>query len=38
VAAHARPDMLVAMAGLPTTAIGKIDKKAIARQVTRAGD
>jgi mycobactin salicyl-AMP ligase len=33
VAAHARPDMLVAMASLPTTAIGKIDKKAIARQV-----
>jgi mycobactin salicyl-AMP ligase len=33
VAAHARPDMLVAMAALPTTPIGKIDKKAIARQV-----
>jgi mycobactin salicyl-AMP ligase len=31
VAAHARPDMLVAMAALPTTAIGKIDKNAIAR-------
>ncbi len=33
-AAHARPDMLVAMAALPTTPIGKIDKKAIARHVT----
>lgn len=33
VAAHARPDMLVAMAALPTTPIGKVDKKAIARQV-----
>jgi mycobactin salicyl-AMP ligase len=33
VAAHARPDMLVAMASLPTTPIGKIDKKAIARQL-----
>ncbi|MGA7051184.1 MAG: AMP-binding protein [Mycobacterium sp.] len=33
VALHARPDMLVVMAALPTTPIGKIDKKAIARQV-----
>ncbi len=33
VAAHARPDMLVAMAALPTTPIGKIDKKAIAREL-----
>jgi mycobactin salicyl-AMP ligase len=33
VAAHARPDMLVAMAALPTTPIGKVDKKAIARQL-----
>jgi mycobactin salicyl-AMP ligase len=33
VAAHARPDMLVAMAALPTTPIGKIDKKAICRQL-----
>jgi mycobactin salicyl-AMP ligase len=32
-AAHARPDMLVALTALPTTPIGKIDKKAIARQV-----
>lgn len=30
VAAHARPDMLVEMAALPTTPVGKIDKKAIA--------
>jgi mycobactin salicyl-AMP ligase len=37
VAAHARPDMLVAMADLPTTPIGKIDKKAIAHQVGSAG-
>ena len=33
VATHARPDMLVAMAALPTTPIGKIDKKAIARRL-----
>jgi len=33
VAVHARPDMLVAMAALPTTPIGKVDKKAIARQI-----
>ncbi len=32
VAAHIRPDMLVPMAALPTTPIGKIDKRAIARQ------
>jgi mycobactin salicyl-AMP ligase len=37
VAAHARPDMLVAMASLPTTPVGKIDKRAIARQVGVAG-
>jgi mycobactin salicyl-AMP ligase len=37
VATHARPDMLVAMAALPTTPIGKIDKKAIARQVGSVG-
>ncbi len=30
VAAHARPDMLVEMAALPTTPLGKVDKKAIA--------
>ena len=33
VAAHARPDMLVPMSTLPTTAVGKVDKKAIARQL-----
>ena len=37
VAAHARPDMLVAMAALPTTPIGKIDKRAIARQIGGTG-
>ncbi|SRX94671.1 Bifunctional enzyme MbtA: salicyl-AMP ligase (SAL-AMP ligase) + salicyl-S-ArCP synthetase [Mycobacterium tuberculosis H37Rv] [Mycobacterium shimoidei] len=31
VARHARPDMLAAMTSLPVTAIGKVDKKAIAR-------
>jgi mycobactin salicyl-AMP ligase len=34
VAAHARPDVLVAMTALPTTPIGKIDKNAIAGQVS----
>jgi mycobactin salicyl-AMP ligase len=34
VAAHARPDVLVTMTSLPTTPIGKIDKKAIAGQVS----
>jgi mycobactin salicyl-AMP ligase len=33
VARHARPDVLNAMASLPTTPVGKIDKKAIARQL-----
>ncbi|MGH3555676.1 MAG: AMP-binding enzyme, partial [Mycobacterium sp.] len=33
VATHARPDVLVEMPALPTTAIGKVDKKAIARQL-----
>jgi len=36
VAAHAWPDMLLAMPSLPTTPIGKIDKKAIAQQVSSA--
>jgi mycobactin salicyl-AMP ligase len=36
VATHARPDVLVAMTTLPTTPIGKIDKKAIASQVSAA--
>lgn len=34
VAAHARPDVLVPMTTLPTTPIGKIDKKAIAGQIS----
>jgi mycobactin salicyl-AMP ligase len=33
VASHARPDVLVAMPTLPTTPIGKIDKKAIVKQI-----
>jgi mycobactin salicyl-AMP ligase len=33
VAAHTRPDVLAQMPSLPTTAVGKIDKKAIARQL-----
>jgi mycobactin salicyl-AMP ligase len=33
VATHSRPDMLIAMSALPTTPVGKIDKRAIARQV-----
>jgi mycobactin salicyl-AMP ligase len=37
VAAHARADMLVAMTALPTTPVGKVDKRAIARQVSVAG-
>jgi mycobactin salicyl-AMP ligase len=32
VAAHSRPDVLVPMNALPTTAVGKVDKKAIAYQ------
>lgn len=34
VASHARPDVLVPMASLPTTAVGKIDKKAIVAQLS----
>jgi mycobactin salicyl-AMP ligase len=34
VAAHARPDMLVPMSTLPTTAVGEVDKKSIARQLS----
>jgi mycobactin salicyl-AMP ligase len=37
VAAHARPDVLVAMPTLPTTPIGKIDKKAISKRLSAAG-
>jgi mycobactin salicyl-AMP ligase len=33
VASHARPDVLTEMTALPTTAVGKVDKKAIAQQV-----
>jgi len=33
VATHARPDMLVALPTLPTTPVGKVDKRAIARQI-----
>jgi mycobactin salicyl-AMP ligase len=33
VAKHARPDVLTALTALPTTPVGKIDKKAIARQL-----
>jgi mycobactin salicyl-AMP ligase len=32
-ATHARPDTLVEMSALPATAVGKVDKKAIARQL-----
>jgi mycobactin salicyl-AMP ligase len=32
-ATHARPDMLVELPALPTTAVGKVDKKAIAWQL-----
>lgn len=35
VASHARPDVLVPMPTLPTTAVGKIDKKAIVAQLTQ---
>ncbi|ORA39954.1 (2,3-dihydroxybenzoyl)adenylate synthase [Mycobacterium aquaticum] len=35
VAAHARPDVLVPLTALPTTAVGKIDKKAIVAQLTQ---
>ncbi len=34
VAAHTRPDMLVEMAALPTTPLGKVDKKAIAGRLS----
>lgn len=35
VAAHSRPDTLVVWDSLPTTAVGKTDKKAIVAQLTR---
>jgi mycobactin salicyl-AMP ligase len=33
VAKHARPDVLTGMSSLPATAVGKVDKKAIVRQL-----
>ncbi len=33
VAAHSRPDVLVSMEGLPTTAVGKVDKRSIVTQI-----
>ena len=33
VAKHARPDVLTEMTSLPTTAVGKVDKKAIVRHI-----
>lgn len=33
VAAHSRPDVLAPMSTLPTTAVGKVDKKAIVKQI-----
>ena len=33
VARHARPDVVTEMSALPTTAVGKVDKKAIARRL-----
>lgn len=33
VATHVRPDGLTEMTALPTTAVGKVDKKAIAQQL-----
>lgn len=35
VGAHARPDVLAPMSTLPTTAVGKVDKKAIVRELAR---
>lgn len=35
VARHARPDVLTEMSALPTTAVGKVDKRAIVRQLQR---
>jgi mycobactin salicyl-AMP ligase len=34
VAVHARPDVLAPMSTLPTTAVGKVDKKAIVRELS----
>jgi mycobactin salicyl-AMP ligase len=35
VAAHSRPDVLAPMSTLPTTAVGKVDKKAIVKVLAR---
>lgn len=35
VAAHSRPDVLAPMSTLPTTAVGKVDKKAIVKELVR---
>jgi mycobactin salicyl-AMP ligase len=37
-ATHARPDVLVELTALPTTAAGKVDKRALIRQLTMAAD
>jgi mycobactin salicyl-AMP ligase len=34
VATHARPDLLVPMTTLPTTALGKVDKRSIVKQLS----
>ena len=36
VAVHARPDVLVVLPALPSTAVGKVDKKAIAHRLSEA--
>jgi mycobactin salicyl-AMP ligase len=36
VAAHSRPDVLAPMPALPTTAVGKVDKKMIVRRLSEA--
>jgi mycobactin salicyl-AMP ligase len=36
VAAHARPDLLAPLSSLPTTAVGKVDKKAIIAEISAA--
>jgi mycobactin salicyl-AMP ligase len=34
VAAHSRPDVLVAMPALPTTPVGKVDKRSVVKQLS----
>lgn len=36
--AHTRPDVLAALPGLPTTAVGKVDKNRLVAQLTQHGD